>query len=477
MQITSLFFILISVISVFVFYLLKAKYRVLFLSVLSGAFIATYSYNLLVYVIIYSLINYAIGYKIPNSRFSKFLFLTGIILNLFQLILLKYVSFTVSPLFELLNIEWDLQKISRIIIPVGVSFFTLQGIGYLVNIKMGWEKPEKNFLHFLLYITFFPRLLSGPIDRSNHFLPQLKLAQSFDEQRVIKGLKLVLIGLFKKVAIANQLAPIVIGTYANLNSSDKYSLWIVMLLQPLYLYFDFSGYTDIAFGIARSFGIELRPNFNRPFLAENMTNFWKRFHISLSSWFQDYVFMRVVFKYRKWGRNASTLALFVTWLLFGIWHGAGWTFMLLGLLQGIAVYYEFTTKKWRIKFFSRMPELPRKWIGRVSTYLFYGASLVFFFAPDLNSVSIFYTKLFQTDGLIPGGIRQEVFIMVMIFVIIFMVFEILKNDFSNFYSRIEAFWIRNSMKNRIFRWALYFCLITILLILNKEVQEFIYFQF
>jgi D-alanyl-lipoteichoic acid acyltransferase DltB (MBOAT superfamily) len=118
-----------------------------------------------------------------------------------------------------------------------------------------------------------------------------------------------------------------------------------LLIQPLYLYFDFSGYTDIAFGIARAFGIELRPNFNRPFMSQSMTEFWKRFHISLSSWFHDYVFIRTSYRYRRYGKKASVFALFLTWVLFGIWHGAGWNFMLLGFLQVLAIYYEFSTKK------------------------------------------------------------------------------------------------------------------------------------
>ena len=305
MDITSLYFISFSVISIFIYYLLRNEYRVLFLTLLSCAFIATYSYILLIYVLAYSLINYFIGLKIPDTRFKKLLFITGIVFNLTQLLLLKYVTFTINPVFELLNIDLDLTVISRIIIPVGVSFFTLQGIGYLINVNLGWEKPEKNFIYFLLYISFFPRFLSGPIDRSNHFLPQLRINKTFDGENIAAGFRLILFGLFKKVAIANQLAPIVNGAYANTGNSDDYTMWAVLLLQPLYLYFDFSGYTDIAFGIARAFGIELRPNFNRPFMSESMTEFWKRFHISLSSWFHDYVFIRTSYRYRKWGRKAS----------------------------------------------------------------------------------------------------------------------------------------------------------------------------
>ncbi len=342
---------------------------------------------------------------------------------------------------------------------------------------MGWEKPEKNFVYFLLYMAFFPRFLSGPIDRSNKFLPQLKVNQSFNEQNITEGFRLVLFGLFKKIAIANQLALIVSSAYASLNSSDENALWVIFLVQPLFLYFDFSGYTDIAFGIARAFGIELRPNFNQPFMSENVSNFWKRFHISLSSWFHDYVFMRTLFKVRKWKKKAPIFSLFATWMLFGVWHGGGWNFVLLGLLQAIAIYYEYSTRKWRVHIFSKLPGFLRRWMGRILTYLFYSASLVFFFANDMSSVFVFFSKMSQGNYMWPVGIRVEVFILVLVFSISFLIFEIIQSDYSNTYNRIESFWNVNKTKNKLLRWALYFILITMVIVFNANVQQFIYHQF
>lgn len=477
MNITSLYYVLLSVLAVFVFYLLKPRYRVFFLTALSCGFIASYSYALLAYVLGYALFNYFIGLKIKDSAKKKFITTAGIVVNLTQLILLKYATFTINPLFNLLSIEADASVLSRIIIPVGVSFFTLQGIGYLINVKMGWEEPERNLLHFLLYIIFYPRFLSGPIDRSNHFLPQLKQSSSFNEEHITRGFRLILFGLFKKVAIADQLAFAVTGAYANLETTGEYTFWIVLLLQPLYLYFDFSGYTDIAFGIARSFGLELRPNFNRPFMSENMTEFWKRFHISLSSWFHDYVFMRTFFRLRKWSKNATTYALFLTWVLFGVWHGAGWTFMLLGFLQAFAIYYEFSTKRWRVRFFSKMPDVLRTWMGRIFTYVFYAISLTFFFAPDVRSVFALFSRLPSTTGLAPGGMNAGIFYLVMIFAFIILFLEMLKHDFSKVYDKLESGWYRSAAVNRALRWVLYLAAIAVVIVFNNEVQEFIYFQF
>lgn len=432
---------------------------------------------MLIYVIVYSLINYYIGLKISETKYKKSLFRTGIIINLSQLVILKYASFTIDPIFKVFNSDIMISRISEILIPVGISYFTLQGIGYLINVKMAWEKPEQNFLNFLLYITFYPRFLSGPIERSNHFLPQLRLNQVFNQRQIFEGLSIVLFGIFKKVAIANQLAPYVINVYADLNSADSHLLWILFFIVPVYLYFDFSGYTDIAIGLAKTFGIELLPNFNRPFFAENVTNFWKRFHMSLSFWFNDYVFRQISFKNRKWGIYASIWALFTTWILFGIWHGAGWNFMVLGLLQALAINYEFFTKKWRIKLFAKLPVYFKVWLGRTLTYWFYCVSLVFFFAPNLNSAFIYFSKLFENynQALVPDLNIKPLWLL--LFISVPMLLELLQNDYKHIFNKLEQSWHSDTKGSRIIRWTIYYLIIAIIFVLGEEEQHFIYFQF
>ncbi len=258
---------------------------------------------------------------------------------------------------------------------------------------MGWEKPENNIFRFLLYITFYPKFISGPIERSNHFIPQLKKEIAFNEENVTSGLRTALLGFFKKVVIANQLGSYITGIYGDPGIYGGNTLLSVILVQPLYLYFDFSGYTDIAIGLSRAFGINLLPNFNRPFLAQNVTTFWKRFHMSLSLWFNDYIFKQTSFKYRKLGKYAAVLSVFLTFTLFGIWHGAGWNFMLLGFLQAVAINYEFFTRKIRYDIFSKLPVKTGLNIGRIITYLFYGISLVFFFSPNLGKMIDFFSGL------------------------------------------------------------------------------------
>ncbi len=477
MNLISIEFILVAITTVFIYYLLNNKFRVGYLAILSCGFIVTFNYLLLSSVIVYSLINYFIGLRIPKAKNKKALYRTGIIINLTQLILLKYATFTIDPIFQLFGSTILVSRISEIIVPIGVSYFTLQGIGYLINIKMGWEKPENKFLDFLLYITFFPKFLSGPIERSNHFLPQLKEKQLFNEQEITIGLRIILMGFFKKVAIANQLAPYVFDAFSNINSVDPFSLWILFILLPLYLYFDFSGYTDIAIGLAKTFGIDLLPNFNRPFFAHNVTTFWKRFHISLASWFNDYIFRQTVLKRRKWGIYASVYAVFVTWILFGIWHGAGWNFIVLGLLQALAMNYEYFTRKIRYKMFAKVPSFINIWFGRIVTYLFYCLSMIFFFSIDIKSVIIYLSRMTEISGPIVINDLSTKPISLLLYIPILLFLELIQNDYSNQYKKLEAFWLGEKNKSRIFRWVVYSIMITIIYVVVLKSQQFVYADF
>jgi D-alanyl-lipoteichoic acid acyltransferase DltB (MBOAT superfamily) len=477
MDVISVQFILLSVVSAIVFYLLNHKYRAAYLSLVSLGFIATLSYYLVAYVLAYALVNYYFGLKIPDAKNKIRLYRLGIVINLTQLILLKYASWSIDPMLELFGSSLVFSRLSDIIIPLGISYFTLQGIGYLINVKMGWEKPESRFFDFLVYITWFPKFLSGPIERSNHFLPQLKERQVFDESRVSEGLRIALFGFFKKVAIANQLAPHVVEAFTTQTSMESLSPWVMFLLLPMYLYFDFSGYTDIAIGFSRIFGINILPNFNRPFFSENMTMFWKRFHITLGAWFLDYIFRQTVFRRRKWGIYASVYGTFITFMLFGIWHGAGWNFMLLGLLQVVALNYEFLTRKWRYKFFSKLPPFFRKWLARISTYLFFCVSMVFFFAPDLEAIGIFFSKLASSTGFISlEGISLKPF-QLLIYIPLFMLVELIQNDFEDTFKVVGKIWYGDNLTGRITRWTVYTIVISIIFVAGLSAEQFVYVNF
>ncbi|OQB59652.1 MAG: Peptidoglycan O-acetyltransferase [Bacteroidetes bacterium ADurb.Bin145] len=476
MSVVSLKFVLIVLGSLGLFYLINPRYRSVFLALLSVLFIATYTYTGLVYVVIFSLFNYCFGLLLSRNKSVKAVFRTGIAVNILQLILLRYASFAIDPFIHLLNNDINFTRIAEVIGPLGISYFTLQGIGYLINVKMGWEKSERNFVDFLLYIIYFPKFLSGPVERSNHFLPQIKAPLTFDPSQVTEGMKLALIGFFKKVAIANQLAPYALSVYDFEHAGGSIS-WILFIIQPLYLYFDFSGYTDIALGVSKMFGINLLPNFQRPFFAENVSTFWKRFHMSLSSWFNDYIFRQVSFRYRKWGVYASVYAVFITWILFGIWHGAGWNFMLIGFLQALAIIYEFFTKKIRSKLFSNIPSVISVWFGRMVTYLFYCLSLVFFFTPDVKSGIGFLNNLAAMSGPSPFNDISVKPFQVLIYIPLVLFLELLKNDYPETGRRLERIWFADNRYGRLLRWSFYSLMITIIYISGFKSQQFVYANF
>jgi len=239
-----------------------------------------------------------------------------------------------------------------------------------------------------------------------------------------------------------------------------YQIIALILLQPLYLYFDFSGYTDIALGFARAFGIKLSPNFNKPFLSENMTIFWRRFHISLSSWFNDYVFKQTSFRLRRLKGKATVIAVFLTWILFGIWHGAGWNFMVLGVLQALAIYYEFRTKNFRNKLFSLIPGYSRQLAGRLFTYCFYALSLTFFLAPDLPSVWRVFSEISSPLEIQKISLLNKSLFFSMVLVVIFLLYEVLQNDFNSVYRKIHMLWVNNKAVRIIVYYAGLFLILT-----------------
>ncbi|MFN8239999.1 MAG: MBOAT family O-acyltransferase [Bacteroidales bacterium] len=207
-------------------------------------------------------------------------------------------------------------------------------------------------------------------------------------------MKQILTGVFKKLVIAERLALIVNSVYGNIAEHSGYSLLPVMFIQALYIYSDFSGYTDIALGIARMFGINLTNNFSRPFFSTNVTNFWRKWHISLSTWCNDYIFKTIIFRKRKWGIKAAVYGVFITFFIIGLWHGPTWTYVILGILQGLAINYEFFSKKKRLEIGSKIPVFWNNLLSRFITFSFFGFSLIFFFSPSIKEASYFVTHLF-----------------------------------------------------------------------------------
>ncbi|GAP43467.1 D-alanyl-lipoteichoic acid acyltransferase DltB, MBOAT superfamily [Lentimicrobium saccharophilum] len=400
MHFDSLYFFVFLAVTFLLYYRIGYKFQQLVLFAASIFFIAFLSPKLVVFTLIFVILNYFLGIwlqKKAETRFRVTVFWITIAANIGILGFFKYINFffeNVNLFLSLFNAQGSL-KLLDLIIPVGISYYTFQALGYLIRINRKAEKAETSFLAFANYLIFFPKFLAGPVERSNHFFPQISKPVLFQADNVTAGLRLFLWGMFKKVVIGNNLADPVYKLYNNIEDYTGLPLLIIFFLQAIHLYADFSGYTDMALGVARIFGIKLVDNFNRPFFARNVGEFWRRWHISLSSWCNDFIFSPFIVKYRKYGNKAAIAGIFITFYVIGIWHGANWTFVAVGLLQGIAISYEFATKRKRLQIASRLPQGLVTFVSRTLTYLFFSLTLVFFNSQNIHDAFYFLSHIFS----------------------------------------------------------------------------------
>lgn len=320
-----------------IFYLVKGKYRWSLLLLASLIFYASHKApNLLLALALVILISYYWGLRLKaaeKDRQKQLWLLSGILLNLVFLFLFRYLPVIVSSSPSLSsNPTWSFLSG---LLTIGVSFFILQAISYLIDIYLEVLEPERHLGTFALYLSFFPKLIQGPIERGGDLLPQLHRPYQFDYQNMRRGLWQIEQGLFKKLVIADRLAIFVNAVYNNVQTYTGIPLIIATYLYALQIYFDFSAYTDIALGVARLFGINLTQNFNSPYLADSIPEFWRRWHISFSRWILDYIFKPLQMFMREWKQWGSAAALIITFLLSGVWHGMTWGFIVWGLLHGI----------------------------------------------------------------------------------------------------------------------------------------------
>jgi len=465
--------------AVILFYMLPPKYRWSILLIGSILYLGYYSVAFLIYASVYALANYGFGRVlnvISNEKIRKRLYLLFLILNIGQLVFYKYINFLVE------NINWIVSAFSpkdipyiNLLVPIGISYFTFQCIGYIVNVYRRIEVPEKHLGYFLIYNLFFPKILSGPIERSERFLPQLRNPKPFSTDLFKAGSKLILFGMLKKLVIAERLATIVNNVYGDINDFSGYALIAVLFLQTIYLYTDFSGYTDIALGIASLFGIQLTDNFNRPFFSRNVSEFWRRWHISLSSWCNDYIFKTIILKRRRWGQKAAVYGVFVSFFVIGLWHGPMWTFVMIGILQGIAINYEFFTKRTRLKIGAKIPKPLNNGISMFLTFAFAGISNTFFFSHSFHDSLYFLGHMFNIkNSVLVGnklGLEHRDIVIVFIAIVILFIIELLEENGFKLMDRLNKrpLW---------FKWVTYYLIMFIILMFGKfATTNFIYFQF
>lgn len=341
--------------------------------------------------------NYYTGIWIEKSENKNFPLSIAVILNIAVLFLFKFYNFfftEVNSLFSLFEISISFPML-QLIMPVGISYFILQAIGYNVDIQREMQSPERNFLVFANYFLFFPKALQGPVDRPRLLMPQFYEEKEFDYSRITSGLRLIAWGLFKKLVIADRLGIFVGEVYGNLHEYSGPLLLLAGFFYTFQLYADFSGYMDMALGVSVILGFSMFRNFNKPFGATSVTDFWKRWHISLSTWLYEYVFNPVSLYKRNWGIWGMVFAVFITFLLSGLWHGASWIFIWWGMLNGIALGYEIVTAKWRKKIFKKFSKSTARRLSIGITFTFTILSFTFARAATAGDVAYIFQNIFD----------------------------------------------------------------------------------
>ena len=352
MQFDSIFFLIFLPIAVFGYYLLAQKWRWVWLLVLSYFFYGFWRADFLILILFSTLIDYITGLKmskLPDKAQRKKWLIVSLVFNLGLLFSFKYLSFFHNWALDTLSylgVEQHYEK-WNILLPIGISFYTFQTLSYSIDMYRGSRSVEKHFGYFALYVSFFPQLVAGPIERSTTLLPQFREKHHFSWINISKGTRLVIWGLFKKLVIANYLILWVHPVYMNPEKFHGLDFLIAGLGFIIWIYAEFSAYTDIAIGSARMLGIQLSPNFRRPYFSRSVSEHWQRWHMSLTKWINDYLFF-------PWARKTKTnlggyLVVISVFTLIGFWHGANWTFLLFGFYYGLLIVFFRATKKFRRK--------------------------------------------------------------------------------------------------------------------------------
>lgn len=377
--------------------LIPQKYRWILLLIISYGFYFLLAKWSILLLIISTLFNYGLSHVLYTRKGkNKLPLIAGISLNVLILVFFKCFAQLISPnapFFSLLN-----STEGKIIFPVGLSFYTLQNISYLVDTSKGLLAPEKNLGIFAVYVAFFPKILAGPIERGKKLLPQLAAPENITSEDIHTGTRLILFGLFKKLVIADRLLVFVNELFTHPGEYQGAILLAGIFFLSFQIYLDFSGYTNIALGIAKLLGINLTENFNRPYFSNNIVEFWNRWHISFSSWLRDYIFYPTRrFFLKKTGKSLGFFSLVVppvlAMLLSGLWHGSGWTFVVWGMYH--AFFYTLVIlRKNKSMQSEQKPRLVIQIINILVNFIVLSIGWVFFKADSINTALIIFKNIF-----------------------------------------------------------------------------------
>ena len=452
---------------------LKLQNALLFVA--SYFFYACWDWRFMFLLMFSTLLDYFTGLKMQdagNQKSKKFWFWLSVIVNLGFLGVFKYYNFFAESFAEAIShIGFQVNPwILNIILPVGISFYTFHGLSYVIDIYKDRIKAERNFVDYAVFVSFFPLLVAGPIERATHLLPQIKKQRTFDYAKAVDGLRQILWGLFKKIVIADNCAE-----YANLifnNSADQSGSTLVLgaIFFTFQIYGDFSGYSDIALGTARLFGIELLRNFAFPYFSRDIAEFWRRWHISLSSWFKDYLYIPLGgSKGGKWMRIRNTFIIFI---VSGFWHGANWTFITWGFLNALFIMPSIImqTNRTNLEIVSKGKMLPtfKELFQMLITFGLVVFAWIFFRAENVKHAFQYISDIFSVSLFTIPTIKPLYLILI---IMIFMIIEWLGREEQYAIEKLGLRW------KKPLRYAMYYTIIiTIFWFMGKE-QQFIYFQF
>nr|WP_246050328.1 MBOAT family O-acyltransferase [Neolewinella litorea] len=447
--------------------------------VASYFFYGWWDWKFLSLILFSTIVDYTVAIKLGEERNltrRKAYLWVSILVNLGFLGLFKYYNFFLDNFvsaFSFFGTEIGVDSLN-IILPVGISFYTFQTLSYTIDVYRQKLEPTKDLIAFSAFVSFFPQLVAGPIERATHLLPQFYTKRSFDYNKAVDGLRQILWGLFKKIVIADNCAE-----YANLifNNSADYSgstLVLGALFFTFQIYCDFSGYSDIAIGTARLFGFDLMQNFNFPYFSRDIAEFWRRWHISLSTWFRDYLYIPLGgSRGGTWMKVRNTFIIFI---VSGFWHGANWTFIIWGALNAIYFLPLLLTNNNRnnLDLVAQGKYLPSlaEFSNILLTFSLTVLAWIFFRAENVSHASVYISQIFSPSILnmpdFPGMRRALITIgLVGVFVLI------------EWIGREGRYAIEKLLLNqkRLLRWALYISIILLIIEFNGSQQEFIYFQF
>ena len=445
------------------------------LLVSSYFFYACWDWRFMFLLIFSTLLDYFTGIKIHeaiNQRKKMFWLWLSIGVNLGFLGVFKYYNFFAASFADglsLLGFKANFGTL-QVILPVGISFYTFHGLSYVIDLYKNRIKPERNFIDYSLFVSFFPLLVAGPIERATHLLPQIIKKREFDYSRAVDGLRQILWGLFKKIVIADNCATYVNQIFGSYETQSGSTLLLGAILFAFQIYCDFSGYSDIALGTARLFGIELLRNFAFPYFSRDIAEFWRRWHISLTTWFRDYLYIPLGgSRGGKWQAIRNT---FIIFLVSGFWHGANWTFLAWGTFHALLflplLLLQRNRKNTNSVAENRILPNLKELIQMISTFLLVVFGWIFFRAETIGKALDYIARLFEKS-----------------------LFTIPKVEGANgFYlcllSIILTEWVQRSKKyglqidmisSQAIRWLIYLSIVVLILFFGGKSETFIYFQF